>query len=435
MAVKKFYSNKSKPGWRENPRFVPLENTPAGEKQKDFQKRYFSWGYRVDFEAIEYQADGTPIRNRRQETGFATRKAAEDAANLLKFAEKDEKYSIKKIVYPGISEILQAGLDRLVSKKEHARAVTIFNRWLELLEKNIRINELKTTHLKLYVNDRKGKITDGSINREMNTIASALHSAHFDFPVLEDWICPRIPRLKVKRSRRERLISRDEISRQLGYLLASRFEDETERDYFNRRTVGHAFQMEILTGARLGEIARIRWEHIDWENRVLQIHGTKTEYVSASVVRYLELTPTMEIILRERQKLNCFGEYVFCRTGNTITHYYKIMEEAARAVGVPYGKDKRGGFVGHDARHTAVTRMLQAGIDLATVGSITGHSDKTLILHYSHATRESKRIAGKVLDDFGTIDTENNDLKIERIESKAAKTKPKRKKIPKKKGE
>ena len=62
----------------------------------------------MDFEAIEYEADGTAIRNRRQETGFASRKAAEDAANLLKFAEKDEKYSIKKIVYPGISKVLQA---------------------------------------------------------------------------------------------------------------------------------------------------------------------------------------------------------------------------------------------------------------------------------------------------------------------------------------
>jgi len=206
MAIQKFYSNKAKPGWRENPQFVPPEKIPAGEKQKDSQKRYFSWGYRVDFETVEYEADGTPIRNRRQETGFATRKDAENAANLLKFAEKDEKYSIKKVIYPGISEILQARLDRFVSKKERVRAKTIFNRWLELLGINIRVNELKTAHLKLYTADRKGKIKDGSINREMNTIASALHGAHLDFPVLEDWICPRIPRLKLKRSRRERLI-------------------------------------------------------------------------------------------------------------------------------------------------------------------------------------------------------------------------------------
>ncbi len=196
------------------------------------------------------------------------------------------------------------------------------------------------------------------------------------------------------------------ISSELATACVVSLSTQISDEYFNRRTVGHAFQMEILTGARLGEIARVRWEHIDLENRILQIHGTKTEYVSASVVRYLELTPTMESILRGRRQLNTFGEFVFCPTENTITHYYKIREEAAKTVGVPYGKDKRGGFVGHDARHTAVTRMLQAGVDLATVGSITGHSDKTLILHYSHAARESKRKAGKVLDDFGTLRVE-----------------------------
>lgn len=63
---------------------------------------------------------------------------------------------------------------------------------------------------------------------------------------------------------------------------------------------------------------------------------------------------------------------------------------------------KRGGFITHDARHTAVTRMLQAGVDLSTVGAITGHSDANLVLHYSHATRESRKKATSVLENFVT---------------------------------
>jgi hypothetical protein len=41
-------------------------------------------------------------------------------------------------------------------------------------------------------------------------------------------------------------------------------------------------------------------------------------------------------------------------------------------------------------------------IDLSTVGAITGHTDANLILHYSHATRESRKKATSVLENFVT---------------------------------
>ncbi|MBX7173903.1 MAG: hypothetical protein K1X72_23235 [Pyrinomonadaceae bacterium] len=53
-----------------------------------------------------------------------------------------------------------------------------------------------------------------------------------------------------------------------------------------------------------------------------------------------------------------------------------------------------------DARHTAVRERLKAGFYLSTVGTITGHSDANLILHYSHATRESRRNVVNVLENF-----------------------------------
>jgi len=41
-------------------------------------------------------------------------------------------------------------------------------------------------------------------------------------------------------------------------------------------------------------------------------------------------------------------------------------------------------------------------IDLSTVGAITGHTGANLILHYSHATRESRKKATSVLETFVT---------------------------------
>jgi integrase len=99
------------------------------------------------------------------------------------------------------------------------------------------------------------------------------------------------------------------------------------------------------------------------------------------------------------------GVYVFTREGGEVTHFYQIIAEACRAVGIAYGREIPGGFVTHDARHTAVTRLLQAGRDLAIIGSITGHKDKTLILHYGHASTESRDKAMDVLEDFAGNET------------------------------
>jgi integrase len=66
-------------------------------------------------------------------------------------------------------------------------------------------------------------------------------------------------------------------------------------------------------------------------------------------------------------------------------------------VGLPYGQRTPGGFRPHDNRHTAVTRMLQAGADMASVGEIVGHSHHTMTLRYSHPSASSKRAAVDLL--------------------------------------
>ena len=108
----------------------------------------------------------------------------------------------------------------------------------------------------------------------------------------------------------------------------------------------------------------------------------------------------MREIFNAQKQVDNFGDFVFSKTGNSITDYHEIFKKACESVGVKYGRNVRGGLVTHDARHTAVTKMLQAGIDLSTVSPITEHSDDHLVLHYAHATRESRAKAIQVLDDF-----------------------------------
>lgn len=374
MAVKKFYSTKAKAGWRFDAA----------------RKEYWSYGFDIYLESGK----------RKRESGFGSKQLAENAVARIKISEKEKTYKLQTRSFPLMSDILEKRLLRIENPKEKTRSRLVFSNFLSLIPARLRFDELETKHLRLFVDKRLLEVKPVSVNREVTCIASAIHSAYIDFPELENYRTPKIPRPKVEKSRRERLITQDEVMKLLTELLSVQHHGEADRDFARRRVVGQVFQMCLLTGSRVGEIIALRWEQIDFGAKILQIIGRKNRFKVAKTVRYLELNQSIEAILRERKTIDAFGEFVFCRTGNSITKYHQILCEASEAVGIIYGQRKRGGFITHDARHTAVTRMLQAGVDLSTVGAITGHSDANLILHYSHATRESRKIAVEVLESF-----------------------------------
>ncbi len=62
-----------------------------------------------------------------------------------------------------------------------------------------------------------------------------------------------------------------------------------------------------------------------------------------------------------------------------------------RAAGLPHAKP-------YTARHTAASRMLAAGIDIAVVADILGHSVEVLMKVYAHALEDRKRAAARMLE-------------------------------------
>lgn len=373
--IKKYLSNRNRPGWRWDSRL----------------KKYYSWGFDM------WLASG----KRKRETGFLNRSDVEAAVARIRQLEKEMKYGyVIPMEAPTLEEACEKKLSLTPNRHEYVRAKRVFGVLCRVAQVK-RITELKTEHIQRFVDLRWKEVKPQSVDREMKCISAMLRESVVQFPALTDWVVPRMPRLKYSKRRRDRVITAHEVTKVLTWLYTPQ-EGETARRTANRRNVGHVFRVAFLTGARKGELCKLRWSQVDWQAGIVQVIGTKTENRSEQTTRPLAIDRALEAILRERL---AFGhEFVFSRKGREVTDYYEIMREACEACGVTYGKGVIGGFVTHDARHTAVTRMLQAGVDLATIGSITGHGDATMILRYGHATTESQKRAMSVLENFAGID-------------------------------
>lgn len=340
---------------------------------------------------FDIRLNGRRIKNYQ----YNSKKEAEAAVLALRLAEREGQLGIAHptLERPTLAELIEKRLPTITRRGEHVRSRRVLLQLLSLLPVGIKIHEVTTPHIRIFVERRQ---QDGqsasSINRELNVIAATLNSAETYYPALAQWVAPRMPRPKTPRRGRERLISSAEIEALLEHLFRPRQQGEQLHACNARRRVGHILTWALLTGMRHGEIDKLRWEHVDWRGGQIKVTNTKNDSH-----RYLIITPSMREILEERRKLG--QEFVFNAGGNTNPKFYRILRDACEACGIPYGRKALGGLTLHDARHTATTRMLQSGIDLATIGSITGHRSRALVLYYSHATVESRAKAADALEE------------------------------------
>jgi site-specific recombinase XerD len=79
-------------------------------------------------------------------------------------------------------------------------------------------------------------------------------------------------------------------------------------------------------------------------------------------------------------------------TGHTIA-----IEKAFRRVVAAAGLDPKE-VIRHTLRHTAITHLVQAGVDLPTVQRISGHKTLQMVVRYSHQNGEHIQAAMDKLD-------------------------------------
>ncbi len=144
----------------------------------------------------------------------------------------------------------------------------------------------------------------------------------------------------------------------------------------------------LNTGMRKGEILKLKWDHLDFSNELVFVEDTKNGHRREIPMNRL-LTETLK---SAKSRFRESGEYVFCHEdGKPYLNVRKSFETALRRAGIE-------DFRFHDLRHTFASRLVMAGVDLATVKELLGHKSLEMTLRYSHLSPEHKRQAVAVFD-------------------------------------
>ena len=156
----------------------------------------------------------------------------------------------------------------------------------------------------------------------------------------------------------------------------------------------------LYTGMRRGEVLGLRWQDIDMRNMVIHVVQNVTHKGNKAVIgtpktenskRSLPLTDEILLLL---QPMNDIGYVVGVAEPISVSAYNYRMKRISKQINL-YGA------TAHVLRHTYLTHLAGAGVDLKTLQYIAGHSHvQTTMNIYVHAQTENITNAGNVLTDM-----------------------------------
>lgn len=257
---------------------------------------------------------------------------------------------------------------------------------------DVKLADLSGWHLERWrTSRRKAGVRPSTINRDLNDLRAMLARAvqwkHLRAHPLAD--------VKPERTDRRgsiRYLSADEERRLLEALDARDSELRAGRDRANAWRASRGYQLlptigtfadhlsplvrlALHTGLRRGELFQLRWADVHWQARRLTVQGHTAK---TGQTRHVPLNVEAVRVL---QAWGPPGEgLVFAASGgpdvplvDVKTAWLKIMRDA-----------QIGQFRFHDIRHTFASKLVQAGVDLAVVRDLLGHSSVAMTEKYAH---------------------------------------------------
>jgi integrase len=225
----------------------------------------------------------------------------------------------------------------------------------------------------------KDKLEDRPI--AFNRCRALLHSM---FERARDWDLhpgpnPAAGVAKYPEKARERFMSADEYARLFAALDAAEGEEHP--------SVLACIRLLVLTGARLGEIVTLRWEHVDLEHAALRLPDSKTGAkvlpLGAPALAFLSTLPHLSEYV-------CYGLKLDAPLAPPQRQWRRIRTAAGLH-----------GLRLHDLRHAFASVAAAGGESLKLVGAALGHKHIGTTERYAHLQHDpvralADRTAGRI---------------------------------------
>ncbi len=219
--------------------------------------------------------------------------------------------------------------------------------------------------------EKKTVYEGGTVRKYFYTLKAVCewHAAFHKYPLITPW---NIIKLPPEDNARERRLLPEEEQRLLAACLL------TGKGRKNGEALTFLIRIALETAMRQGELLKMEWSEVNFENRSIRLPAKKTKTRKDRVV---PMTTVCSALLQEyKEKHKKEGESrVFwmweCEVPSLASRFGRLTKEA----GVE-------NFRFHDLRHEATSRFFEKGQGLTDIqiASITGHSDLRMLKRYTH---------------------------------------------------
>ena len=338
------------------------EHGITAERLKDGDVRY-SVNVMVDGERVHRvigrESDGTTRSQAETFIGNVRTDAREGRLSLPK--GRKTHISFRKSASEYISRQDETGGRNIEAKRRQ------FRLYLIPFFGDQRLDSITTFTVDRYKRRRQESAAkNSSINRELATLSHLFNSA-----IEWKWLKDRPCRIALLPEIAGRIVVLTDT--QADALLRAAMQDEDPYCWL-------FVLFGLNTAMRHREILCARFDQLDFENRRLYVPQGKAGD------REQPITPQLTAVLEsERSMRDDPDGWIFPSPrpkASTKGQRYRMGKPFARAV-MRAGLDPNQ-VTPHVMRHTAITNLVQAGIDLPTIQRISGHKTLKMVLRYTH---------------------------------------------------